>query len=311
MEKICLAMDLGGTKLELAIVNARGEILALRKHLLDLQLGKDGVLQQLADWGMELIRDFPQVQSVGVSSCGPLDPVRGLLLDATNLLTDGKGWGVVPLREYLAEHFSRPTYLDNDAACSALAERWLGVAKKKQTENFMVLTLGTGLGAGIVCNGELFRSGRFRHPESGHTIVDYKNTISTCSCGVSGDSESFLSGSNFAKHFNERYHTSYSAKEIASLARTGDARALTAFETYAEVMAATLHNYAVIFCPEWIFFSGSFAETFDIFSERTHQRLTQLLQRNKDIIPQLCVSELENHSCLLGAASLCFNQNTL
>jgi glucokinase len=304
--KICLALDLGGTKLELAVVNADGEILTVRKEILNLELGKEKVIAQMARWGLDLIRDYPAVESVGISSCGPLDPKNGLLLDATNLLTEGKGWGIVPLRDILQEKFGRPTYLDNDAACCVLAERWLGIGRRRDCENLMVLTLGTGLGTGIICNGQLFRSGRFRHPEAGHTIIAYNDESHPWSCGVNGDSEAFLSGMHFTKSYNEKHKLNWTAKEITARARSGDPNAYAAFVSYARVMAATLHNYCVIFCPEWIVFSGSFAEAFDIFAPLVRKELATLLVRRQDIIPELCVSNLENHSCLLGAASLCF-----
>lgn len=303
---LCLAMDLGGTKLELAVVDSEGEILALRKEILDLELGKNHVIEQMTRWSLDLIRDFPAVKFVGISSCGPLDPINGVLHDATNLLTDGKGWGIVPLRAILETNLGLPTYLDNDAACCALAERWLGVGHKQQTSNMMVLTLGTGLGTGIICNGELFRSGGFRHPEAGHTIIAFDEEDYACACGVRGDSEAYLSGMNFTKYYNAQHKLSLTAREITALARSGDAKAQAAFKVYARAMAATLHNYCVIFCPEWIVFSGSFSEAFDIFAPSVRNQLERLLSRRKDIVPQLIVSELQNHSCLLGAAYLCF-----
>lgn len=303
---ICLAMDLGGTKLELAIVDSDAKILALRKEFLHLEHGKDAVIEQMAQWGLEMIRDFPKVKSVGVSSCGPLDPVKGLLIDATNLLTNGKGWGTVPLRNLLQEKLGLPTFLDNDAACCALAEQWLGVGKFEKSENFMVLTLGTGLGTGIICNNQLFRSGRNRHPEGGHIIVSYDPSAPLCSCGVRGCGESFLSGMHFEKNFNVKYKQSLSAKEIVNLARSGNADALEAFREYSHIMAITLHNYCVVFCPEWFVFGGSFADAFDLFAPAVQSELEKLLVRRKDIVPQMRVSKLENHSCLLGAASLCF-----
>ena len=305
-KKKCLALDLGGTKLEVAVVDADARILVSRKELLNLELGKDAVIEQMAQWGLDMIRDFPDVSCVGISSCGPLDPVNGLLLDATNLLTNGKGWGIVPLRSILQEKFALPTYFDNDAACCALAEKWIGVGSKRKNDNFMVLTLGTGLGVGIVCNNQLFRSGRYRHPEAGHVIVDYKDEAQLCACGANGCSEGYLSGKHFTVNYNHKNQCSLTAQEIVALARSGDANARAAFEEYARLMAATLHNYCVIFCPEWIVFGGSFSAAFDLFAPLVQKELQRLLVRRKDIMPDLQVSGLENHSCLLGAASLCF-----
>lgn len=299
-------MDIGGTKIELAIVNSEGKILSLRRELLHLETGKDKVLESILQYAADMLLDFPKARSIGISSCGPLDPVKGLLLDATNLLTNGQGWGIVPLRDIVKEKFKLPTHLDNDAACCVLAERWLGVGKERHVQNLMVLTLGTGLGTGIICNGQLFRSGRFLHPEAGHTIVSFQDTEHHCGCGVYGDSEVFLSGMNFAKNFNAKCQNTFSAKEIVELARSGDRSAKEAFEQYAKIMAVTLHNYCVIFGPECIVFGGSFAEAFDLFAPKALNQLETLLARRKSLVPELRKSKLENHSCLLGAASLCY-----
>ncbi|HXW60491.1 MAG TPA: ROK family protein, partial [Myxococcota bacterium] len=148
-----LAFDLGGTKLEVGVVSQNGEILSAHRELLQLELGKDYVIETMVDWGKKYLEQYPEINAIGISSCGPLDPKKGLLLDATNLLTNGKGWGVVPLREIIATRLKKTTFFDNDAACSVLAERYLGAGRHDNCENLMVLTLGTGLGTGIICNG--------------------------------------------------------------------------------------------------------------------------------------------------------------
>lgn len=298
-------MDLGGTKIEMGVVNSKGEILSLKKEILKLSLGKDHVLQSIVKYAREICEDFPSIEIFALSSCGPLDSQRGELLDATNLLTEGKGWGTVPILQYMEQKLGKKGFLENDASCSALAEKWLGIGKKKSCENFIVLTLGTGLGTGVVCNNVLFRGGRGRSPEAGHMIIDY-DAFHSCSCGVKGDSESYLSGSNFKKRFHTIYRRYLSSKEITKEARYGEREAVLAFEEYAKMMAVTLHNYCITFSPEWIVFGGSFAEAFDVFAPKTKIYLEELLSRRKDIIPQLALSELDNHSSLLGAAALCF-----
>ncbi len=304
--KVCLAIDLGGTKLEMGVVQEDGEILSLRRELLKLDLGKDYLIHSMITWAQEFITEYPQIIEIGISSCGPLDPIEGVLHDPTNLLTNGKGWGLVPLRAIIEGALAKKTYLDNDAACCVLAERYLGVGRIGPCTNLMVLTLGTGLGTGVICNGRLFRSGRNQHPEAGHMIIDFQNKDDPCACGVYGDAEAFLSGNHFSFRFNRQHHTSYSAQQIAELARKNNPEALSAFDYYAEVMAVALHNYCVMFCPEKIVFSGSFAATYDLFESKLKKQLEHLLARRRNIVPQVFCSELKNHACLLGAAFLCF-----
>jgi len=300
MQSPCLAYDLGGTKAEIGVVDKTGQILAIRKELLDLEQGCTRVIEQLIDWGRDLIREFPSISAVGVSSCGPLDPRTGELLDPTNLLTNGMGWGKVPLGAILEKAFEVPVRVDNDAACSVLAERWQGAAQNY--ENALVVALGTGLGVGIICNGALVRAGRNLHPEAGHIIIAAGDETHPCSCGVLGDAEAFLSGKNFVRHFNGNRAAPLDGAQVTARARAQDPEALAAFASYSETLAITLHNYCVMFCPEVIIFAGSFAEAFDVFAPRTEARLQELLSRRQHLMPKLCVSPLANHAGLIGAA---------
>lgn len=305
MQSPCLAYDLGGTKVEIGVVDAAGQILAIRKELLDLELGCERVIEQLINWGRALIREYPAISAVGVSSCGPLDPHTGELHDPTNLLTNGKGWGTVALGAMLQKAFEVPVRVDNDAACAVLAERWKGAAQNY--ENALVVSLGTGLGVGIICNGTLVRAGRNLHPEAGHIIIAAGDKKYPCACGVSGDAEAFLSGKNFVLRFNTNRAAPLDGAQITARARAHDPEALAAFATFSEAMAITLHNYCVMFCPEVIIFAGSFAEAFDVFAPQTETRLRELLSRRQNLMPKLCASPLANHAGLLGAAYVATN----
>ncbi|MBP6218871.1 MAG: ROK family protein [Oligoflexales bacterium] len=308
-QKLCLAFDLGGTKLEVGLVSDRGHILETFREKLVLEHGKEGLFSLMTRVGQTLLEKYPEIEAVGISSCGPLDVRRGLLLDPTNLMSDGKGWGTIEIVKILSQSLQRTVYLQNDAACSALAERWLGLGKENDADNLVVLTLGTGLGVGVIVNKQLFCGGRFLHPEAGHIIISHRDKERACACGVSGDAEAYLSGKHFEDHFNalhKRNEMPISAGAITELARKGDPAAKKAFAEYAEVMASAIHNYCVIFYPELIVFGGSFAESFDQFSEQTMTHLKSLLKRRPEIVPQLKASTLQNHSSLLGAASLCF-----
>ena len=107
-----------------------------------------------------LIARHPNVKRAGIASAGPLDPIGGVLLDPTNFASASGTWGHVPLARILSRKLRIPVLLENDAAAAMLAEHWVGAAKGY--ENAMILTLGTGLGTGIICNGALVRAGQLR-----------------------------------------------------------------------------------------------------------------------------------------------------
>lgn len=315
-----LAYDLGGTKVEVGIVSSTGKILAHQRVPVVSHLGKSAVIQQLVELGQNLISSVPKkclISRVGIASAGPLHPARGILLDPTNLSGGKKGWDRVPIVSLLKRELKLPVTLENDAAAAVLAEHWLGAAKN--VSNAMILTLGTGLGTGIIANGKLVRAGRGLHTEAGHLILNENDSTAPCGCGNFGCAEAYLSGRNFALRFSKKYagqfhKSNWSAEEIAISARKktkGDSAAqdrlaaLRAFDEYATHMATLIHNAIVIYAPEVIILTGSFANTSDLFLEKTKSNIKKLLTRRRkgiDLLPRLVVSKLKNHAGILGGA---------
>jgi glucokinase len=307
MSQKVLSYDLGGTKLEAGVVNSRGKVLDEIRVPALFHQGKKAVLQQIFDLGKKFLSQHKDIKKIGIASAGPMDVKKGLLLDPTNFASEEGTWGIVPLCKIIKTNLKRPTFLENDAAASILAEHWVGSAKK--SKNAMVLTLGTGLGTGIICNGELVRAGRDLHPEAGHMIIHYNDSTAPCGCGNLGCAEAYLSGRNFSRRARTRFgNANLTAKDITDLARKRDPRALAAFEEYAEIMAIAINNYARIYCPEMIIFAGSFANAADLFMPSTQHHLDRLLAREKSLVPKLTVSKLHNASGLLGGAYVAFNR---
>lgn len=303
-EKFALAYDLGGTKVLAGIVSSKGRILTEIREPVDARSGRVAVLRQLTRMGQQLLFKHPEVRRVGVASAGPLDPVSGVLLDPTNLMTRGKSWGTVPIAAHLRKSLGLPVTLENDAAAAILAEHWLGAARKHR--NAVILTLGTGLGTGMICNGELVRAGRGLHPEGGHVIVRMGDRSAPCGCGNFGCAEAYLSGVNFS-HRAARVlrRKRIGADEVTSLARLGDARARALFDEYSDVLAHVLHNFIVLYAPEIFVFTGSFAVAAPLFLPRTKKILRAMIARRRkgvDLWPEFACSTLANRAGLLGGA---------
>lgn len=311
--KKVLAYDLGGTKVHVGVVDETGKVLAEQRVPVVVEQGKAAVINQLAELGLAYLKEFPEIKQVGLASAGPLDPVRGLLLDPTNIANPNdkkKSWGRVHITKILGQKLKRNVTLENDAAAAMLAEHWLGKAKKY--DNAMILTLGTGLGTGIISNGSLLRSGRYLHPEAGHVIIRADDQSAPCGCGNLGCAEAFLSGRSFTRRNRPRFaRADYLAADITELARKGDPRAIAAFNEYAELMAVSITNYVVCYCPEIIVFAGSFAAAADMFIPQTKKHLETLLKRRRvgvDLMPKLAVSALDNKAGLVGGAYVAFKQ---
>lgn len=305
---IVLAYDLGGTKIAAGVVNSRGKVIEEVRVPAAFAEGKEAVLDQLVQIGKEFLSRYPRIQSVGMASAGPLDPSKGLLLDPTNFASDKGTWGKVPLAKILGKRLKKTVYLENDAAAAMLAEHWVGAAKGY--DNAMILTLGTGLGVGVIADGGLVRAGRGLHPEGGHIILRAGDESAPCGCGNLGCAEAFLSGRNFARRARTRFaNPSLTAKDIADLARKHDPRALAAFDEYASMMAAVITSFVVLYSPEIVVFTGSFADASDLFIDKARARLAHMLERRRDgvdLLPKLAVSSLHNDAGIIGGARVAF-----
>jgi glucokinase len=311
MTQKVLSFDLGGTKLAAGVLNRQGRILEATEVPALMEKGKNVVIDQLVSLGKELIGKHPEVQCVGIASAGPLDPLKGILLDPTNFSGPKGTWGKVPITKILEKKFKLPVFLENDAAAAILAEHWIGSAKK--INNAMILTLGTGLGTGIICNGELVRSGKNRHTEAGHIIIHLNDKSAPCGCGNLGCAEAYLSGRNFGRRAQQRFGKwDLTAKDIANLAKHHDSRAIAAFEEYSEILAIALYSYSRLYCPDIFIFAGNFANAAPLFLRHTERHLERLLERElkTEGKPKLIVSSFQNHSGLIGAAYVAFKRGT-
>ncbi len=313
-EEMVLAYDLGGTKVAVGVVNRHGDIIEELREPIRLHEGKAAVLRQLSDCGKQLLKKFPAIKRAGVASAGPLHPERGTLLDPTNFGKGAKRWGEVPLAQILSKSLGIPVALENDAAAAMLAEHWVGAAKG--SKNAMILTLGTGLGTGVIANGKLVRAGRGLHTEAGHVILRAGDTAAKCGCGNLGCAEAYLSGNGFARwvhatsQLKGQVQKKRDAREIAELARKGNRPAKAAFHEMANLMAVAIHNYVVVFCPEVIVLTGSFAAASDLFLPQVRKETARLLKRRRegiDLLPEIRLSSLDNHAGLLGGAWIAFH----
>lgn len=301
--RIVLAYDLGGTKVAVGVVNSRGKVLEELRMPVLLEKGPNGVVEQLTELGKELLSRHPGIKQIGIASAGPLDPRTGILLDPTNFSRGGKRWGKVPLAQKLSKKLKRPVTIENDAAAAIMAEAWVGAAKGMN--NAMILTLGTGLGTGVIANAQLVRSGRFLHPEGGHMIIRAGDPTAECGCGNLGCAEALLSGNGFARRAAARLQNpGVTGKDVAALARNKYPEAIELFDEYSELMAVAIHNYIRLYAPEVVIFTGSFAATHDLFLSKTRSRLSKMCARMRDgidMLPRLQISKLNNQAGLIGA----------
>ena len=303
-KEIVLAYDLGGTKVAAGAVTTQGKILFELREAVQIHRGKAATLRQLADIGKKILERYPEIRRAGIASAGPLDPVTGMLLSPTNFKSGGKLWGQVPLGRLMSKRLGIPVQIDNDAAAAALAEHRFGAAKN--VDNAVILTLGTGLGTGMICNGRLVRAGRMLHPEGGHLILNAGDRSALCGCGNAGCAEAYLSGTGFTRRARAQLgDAKITAQAIALHAKAGSRRHQALFEDYAHWLSVMIHNVVTIYAPELVVLTGGFAETHPLFLKSTQKRLVKLLKSRRigiDLMPEIRVSSLQNRAGLIGGA---------
>lgn len=185
-----LGIDLGGTKIAAGRVHDGTQVdgaIVLETR------GAEGVDRSLAQLWSAMDQAFDSsVQAIGIAAPGPLDPLTGVILDAPNM----PGWRNIPLAQLAQERFGVRVRIENDCNAAALGEARFGAGRGQSIVFFAAI--GTGIGAGIIINGELFQGAHRFGGEAGHLTIDYRSST-VCSCGARGCIEAVASGTAIAR----------------------------------------------------------------------------------------------------------------
>lgn len=267
--RVIVGVDLGGTNVVVGgIPEAGGAPYALASDRTPVQQGPEAVVALIAAMIQRCIAETQRVEpaavvaGVGIGAAGPLDRSKGVVIIAPNL-----GWRDVPLRDRVAAAVGLPTTLDNDANCAVLGECWQGAA---QGARFVVgLTIGTGVGGGIVVDGTLYHGVTDIAGEIGHTSIDLNGR--RCKCGNYGCIEAYASGSAIAARAVEGLEagatsrladyvrgdlTALDAEVIYKASRDGDEFAQEVVRDTARFLGATVANVVNTLNPEVVVICG-------------------------------------------------------
>ena len=261
--RFVLGIDIGGTNLVVGSVAEDGSALhALDSEPTHAEAGQTDVLDRLITLAQRTIeRTRKEVRGadiigVGVGAPGPLDTKRGIVL-----LTPNLGWVNLPLRQIIHERLGLPAALDNDANCAVLGEWWMGAARG--TRNAIGITIGTGIGGGIIVDGKLYHGASDCAGEIGHTTIDTEGR--RCKCGNYGCLEAYASGPNIAMRAVEEIKAGavsrladyvggdlrqVTAQTVYQAAHDGDQLALEVVNDTAKFLGVGIANLLNVFNPE-------------------------------------------------------------
>ena len=273
-----LGIDIGGT----SIVGGKiedGRIVGQSKAGTRASEGGDVSLGVLKSVVAELVDG--QTRAIGVGVPSVVDRKTGIAYNVQNIA----GWDEVDIRGILEREFGLPVFVDNDANCFAFGEKIFG--KGREFSNFVGVTLGTGVGSGIISAGRLLPDANCGSGEFGEVRIG----------GVKFDD---WCGSHFFPD-----ETGMSGAELSALARNGDAKALKAFEEYGRRLSELIKLIVLVLDPEAVIFGGSIAKSFDFFGDAIRANLADFPYPKSIEKLQILASD-SNDSGVLGAASLCF-----
>lgn len=293
------AIDIGGTKIAVAAVSGRGEIVAQDEWETDLLLPEATVSRMVNSLVCCSQSAGAALQGIGIGCTGPIDPKTGTVGDVDLL----PGWSGFPLVQRLADETRLLVAMENDADAAALAESQWGAGMG--ASRFIYVTVSTGIGTGMVFDGELYRGANGSHPEAGHHAIDPSGPL--CYCGARGCWESLASGPAMVRwmksNAEDRNLTDgLTARDVCNLARQGDPLAVRAMERQAEHLGIGLANLITIFCPDVIALGGGVMQSADMFFERAkHIARTRCALVPADQVT-ITPATLGTNAALLGAA---------
>ena len=307
-----IGIDVGGTKVLGGVVDEFGSILTSARRDTPRE-GGTALTHTIADVAKELISKYP-VDSVGVSAAGFVSSDRKTMLATPNIA----GWNGVDLDAQLTSLIGLPVVIENDANAAAWGEARFGAGRGKR--HMLLLTVGTGIGGGIVVNGELYRGAFGIAAEIGHIRVVPEGHL--CGCGARGCFEQYGSGNALMRHAREAIAASpdiarnllsrgdgtlegLTGAAIADAARDGDAVALAAFNTTGQWLGAGIASLSVILDPECVVIGGGVIAAGDILLKPTREALERYMPfAGKHPSPEIIAAELGNEAGLVGVADL-------
>ncbi|MBI5638121.1 MAG: ROK family protein [Nitrospinae bacterium] len=291
-----IGVDLGGTGISFIDMYAPDDV--IQRARIDTPRTRDEIMAVLK----ETVRGFvekPELSApagIGVAVAGQVGLSGASVVFSPNLPFKTE----YPLGDELAREFGIPVFVENDANAAAIGERVFGMAKGM--DDFIVITLGTGIGSGIFANGKPVRGHTGSGGEAGHMVIAPEGPL--CGCGNRGCLEALASGTAIARAFKEKTGIEKSAKDICGLAAYGDQAAGAVLRGAGEYLGNGLVNLVNLFGPQAIFFTGSLSNAPDAYFAPAFRRVREhsFGTAGKDVV--LAVSPLAAEVGVIGAAAL-------
>lgn len=312
--RFVIGVDLGGTKISTALVNLSGKIIYHKILPTNVERGEKAILNTVTVLVKDMMKNcelnIREIKGIGIGAPGPLDLIKGEILCTPNL--PFKNFNIVnPLKSV----FDLPVYLENDANAAALGEYMFGAGRG--SKNMIFITVSTGIGAGAVLNGKLYRGNTQNALEIGHMTLEKDGPI--CNCGNRGCAEVLASGTAIAREAKKviesgaptslRKYGRITAKEVFKEAGCGDVKSAEVLDRALNYLGICVANVMNCFDPEVLIIGGGVSEggniVVDKVKEVVEKRCFRVISENTKILR----AELGTNAGVIGAAALVILQS--
>ncbi len=297
-QRRALGIDIGGTKIAIAAVDAAGRIIARAQIATEAERGFQRAVVRIVEAADAVLAQAAwrrgDLCGLGVGCTGPVSAQRGIIDNPYTLPT----WVNCDIVSALSREFATPVYLENDADAAALGECYAGAGRG--VSKVVMLTLGTGVGGGAILDGAVYRGTRGEHPELGHIVV--ADDGPDCYCGTRGCLESIASGTAIAAA--GRALGWADAREVFARRAAGDSAATAIVDRARQALARAAWTILHTFMPEVILLGGGIIdEHYELFAPAV-ERVIPLATMVPKGAARVAKAQLGNDAGLVGAASL-------
>lgn len=314
MAKNRIGIDVGGTNVKLALVNDNGQIVYSNSVPTRAEMGYEFTVNNIKQAIYELLKETKleakDIQGIGFGFPGQVDYKAGIVRNAPNI----PGWVEVPIAKLIEDEFHIPTRVDNDVRCAALGE--LNYGAGKGCENMVCITVGTGIGSGLIINGKLVRGASNAAGEIGHIKLQMHDGP-ICGCGDTGCFEAFASGPSIVAMAEEYIKGGKSTKfrEMANgtaitpfivceAAKAGDPVAQRIFTIMGEYLGIGLSSVVNLLNPEKIIIGGGVADAGEILMRPLVDTLRKRAMKIAGSAVEVVPAQLGNTAGVIGASLL-------
>lgn len=307
-----IGVDLGGTNIAVGVVNEENAIVASAHTPTTPERGAEAVVTDIANCIANALQlggiELKECLGIGIGSPGTCDAANGVVVQAFNL-----GWFNVPVCQMLSDHFNGiDVHLGNDADCAALGEVVAGAAKG--AEDALMVTLGTGVGGGVIIDGHIYAGHRTLGGEAGHICICMDGE--PCSCGEKGCWEAYASATALIRQA-ERAAAAHPESALNNVGKLnglkiftalheGDQTAIDVLNSYCRYVAVGLVNLINVLYPEVIILGGGVCAQGETLLSPIREYIAEhFFVGKREVMPRLVVAELGNDAGIIGAAALC------